>query len=248
MIHHRRTKRRLRKLYRQSRRNCRGGATNKASKQRNDTLRIRTAIRRESQIKDSVNTLRRFIAERRTAAKEKRLIEKLESKSLPPAEHNEMIELIRQKSQTLTPRLSPKCGIREKRGKIHIKENPRLETRAESCINREIERRKKTRKRRVERQKAEAAAEEAAAEEAAAAAAEEAAAAAAEEAVAAAEAPRVAEKVVTAAALGRTQTSNLKNPYRIGGPNKVVTRSKSRISSMQPPAVKTKKFLNFDGI
>ena len=244
MIHHRRTKRRLRKLYRRSRRNCRGGATNKASKQRNDTLRIRTAIRRESQIKDSVNTLRRFIAERRTAAKEKRLIEKLESKSLPPAEHNEMIELIRQKSQTLTPRLSPKCGIREKRGKIHIKENPRLETRAESCINREIERRKKTRKRRVERQKAEAAAEEAAA------AAEEAvaAAAAAEEAVAAAEAPRVAEKVVTAAALGRTQTSNPKNPYRIGGPNKVVTRSKSRISSMLPPAVKTKKFLNFDGI
>lgn len=234
MIHHRRTKRRLRKLYRRSRRNCRGGATNKASKQRNDTLRIRTAIRRESQIKDSVNTLRRFIAERRTAAKEKRLIEKLESKSLPPAEHNEMIELIRQKSQTLTPRLSPKCGIREKRGKIHIKENPRLETRAESCINREIERRKKTRKRRVERQKAEAAAEEAAA--------------AAEEAVAAAEAPRVAEKVVTAAALGRTQTSNPKNPYRIGGPNKVVTRSKSRISSMLPPAVKTKKFLNFDGI
>ena len=227
MIHHRRTKRRLRKLYRRSRRNCRGGATNKASKQRNDTLRIRTAIRRESQIKDSVNTLRRFIAERRTAAKEKRLIEKLESKSLPPAEHNEMIELIRQKSQTLTPRLSPKCGIREKRGKIHIKENPRLETRAESCINREIERRKKTRKRRVERQKAEAAAEEA---------------------VAAAEAPRVAEKVVTAAALGRTQTSNPKNPYRIGGPNKVVTRSKSRISSMLPPAVKTKKSLNVDGI
>ena len=238
MIHHRRTKRRLRKLYRRSRRNCRGGATNKASKQRNDTLRIRTAIRRESQIKDSVNTLRRFIAERRTAAKEKRLIEKLESKSLPPAEHNEMIELIRQKSQTLTPRLSPKCGIREKRGKIHIKENPRLETRAESCINREIERRKKTRKRRVERQKAAAAAEEAVA----------AAEAAAEEAVAAAEAPRVAEKVVTAAALGRTQTSNPKNPYRIGGPNKVVTRSKSRISSMLPPAVKTKKSLNVDGI
>ena len=132
MIHHRRTKRRLRKLYRRSRRNCRGGATNKASKQRNDTLRRRTAIRRESQIKNSVNTLRRSIAERRTAAKEKRLIEKLESKSLPPAEHNEMIELIRQKSQTLTPRLSPKSSIGERRGKTHIKQNTRSKTRAQT--------------------------------------------------------------------------------------------------------------------
>ena len=41
------------------------------------------------------------------------------------------------------------------------------------------------------------------------------------------------------------QTSKLANPFSKGG---IVTRSKSRISSMLLPAVKTKKFLNFDGI
>ena len=41
------------------------------------------------------------------------------------------------------------------------------------------------------------------------------------------------------------QTSKLSNPFSKGG---IVTRSKSRISSMLPPAVKTKKFLKFDGM
>ena len=133
MIHHRRTKRRRRKLYRRSRRNCRGGATSDASRQRKKKLNLSRKIQTQSEILDNVNASRKYIADRRTAVKEKKLIEKLESKSLPPAQHNEMIGLIRQKSQTLSPQLaSPKWSTSTVRGKTRIKKNTRPKTREQT--------------------------------------------------------------------------------------------------------------------
>jgi len=133
MIHRRRTKCRRRKLYRQTRRNCRGGATPDASRRRRQQkLNLSRTIQTHNEQLDNVNAWRKYIAERRTAAKEKRLIEKLESKSLPPAEHNEMIELIRQKSQTLTHHMSPKSSIGKRRGETHIKQNTRSKTREQT--------------------------------------------------------------------------------------------------------------------